>query len=90
MQSLTYLWLYTNGRSRIKEKSLSLLTNQLNLWANLIYKRSLIESPFPHCTAYISFWITKRQAISTDTIFEIEMMMKMYAIEIILKFRVAF
>ena len=36
-------------------------------------------------TAGISFWITKRQAISTDTSFEIKMMVKIYAIEIIFK-----
>ena len=36
-------------------------------------------------TARISFWIPKRQAISTDTSFEIKMMMKIYAIEIIFK-----
>ena len=36
-------------------------------------------------TACISFWIPKRQAISTDTSFEVRMMMKIYAIEIILK-----
>ena len=36
-------------------------------------------------TACISFWIPKRQAISTVTIFEIKMMMKIYAIEIIFK-----
>ena len=36
-------------------------------------------------TAYISFWIPRRQAISTDTSFEIKMMVKIYAIEIIFK-----
>jgi hypothetical protein len=36
-------------------------------------------------TAYISFWITRRQAISTDTSFEIKMTMKIWAIEIIFK-----
>ena len=36
-------------------------------------------------TAWISFWIPKRQAISTDTSFEIKMMMKIYVIEIIFK-----
>jgi hypothetical protein len=38
----------------------------------------------PH-TACISFWITKRQAISTDTSFEIKMTMKIYTGEIIFK-----
>ena len=40
-----------------------------------------------HCshTACISFWIPKRQAISTDTSFEIKMIMKIYAIVIIFK-----
>ena len=33
----------------------------------------------------ISFWISKRQAISTDTSFEIKMMVKIYAIEIIFR-----
>ena len=37
----------------------------------------------PH-TACISFWISKRRAISTDTSFEIKMK-KIYAIEIIFK-----
>ena len=36
-------------------------------------------------TAYISLWMPKRQATSTDTSFEIKMMMKIYAIEIIFK-----
>ena len=36
-------------------------------------------------TACISFWIPKRQAISTDTSFEIKMMVKIYAIEIIFR-----
>ena len=36
-------------------------------------------------TVCILFWIPKRQAISTDTSFEIKMMMKIYAIEIIFK-----
>ena len=36
-------------------------------------------------TACISFWITKIHAISTDTSFEIKMLMKIYTIEIIFK-----
>ena len=36
-------------------------------------------------SACISFWITKRQAISTDTSFETKMMLKSGAIEIIFK-----
>ena len=36
-------------------------------------------------SACISFWILKRQAISTDTSFETKMMMKSGAIEIIFK-----
>ena len=36
-------------------------------------------------TACISFWIPKRQAISTDTSFETKLMMKIYAIKIIFK-----
>ena len=36
-------------------------------------------------TACISFWIPKRQVISTETSFEMKMMMKIYAIEIIFK-----
>ena len=36
-------------------------------------------------TACISFWIPKRQAISTDTSFEIKIMVKIYAIEIIFR-----
>ena len=36
-------------------------------------------------SACILFWIPKRQAISTDTCFEIKMMVKIYAIEIIFK-----
>ena len=35
--------------------------------------------------ACILFWIPKRQAIPTDTSFEIKMMMKIYAIEIIFR-----
>ena len=35
--------------------------------------------------ACISLWIPKRQVISTDTSFEIKMMVKIYAIEIIFK-----
>ena len=35
--------------------------------------------------ACISFWIPKRQVISTDTSFEIKMMVKIYAIEIIFR-----
>ena len=41
-------------------------------------------------TACISFWIPKRQAISTDISFEIKMMMKIYSIEIIFKSRESF
>ena len=36
-------------------------------------------------TACISFWIPKRQTISTDTSFAVKMMVKIYAIEIIFK-----
>ena len=36
-------------------------------------------------TACIWFWIPKREAISTDTSFEIKMMVNIYAIEIIFK-----
>ena len=36
-------------------------------------------------TDYISFWIPRRQAISTDTSFKIKMMEKIYAIKIIFK-----
>ena len=36
-------------------------------------------------SACILFWITKRQAISTDTSFETKMMVKSGAIEIIFK-----
>ena len=36
-------------------------------------------------TPCILFWITKRQAISTGTSFEIKMIVKIYAIEIIFK-----
>ena len=36
-------------------------------------------------SAYISVWITKRQAIYTDTSFDTKMMVKSGAIEIIFK-----
>ena len=45
---------------------------------------TLDQSMFYH-TACTSFWITKRQAISTDTSFETKMMLKSGAIEIIFK-----
>ena len=36
-------------------------------------------------SACVLFWIPKRQAISTDTSFEIKMMVKTYAIKIIFR-----
>ena len=36
-------------------------------------------------TACISFWITKRQSISTDTSFVVKMIVKLYAIDIIFR-----
>ena len=48
------------------------------------YKIVLIFS-LPAHNACISFSIPKRQAISTDTSFEIKMMVKIYAIEIIFR-----
>ena len=41
-------------------------------------------------SACISFWITKRQAISTDTSFETKMMLKSGGIEIIFKYHEPF
>ena len=36
-------------------------------------------------SACVLFWILKRQAISNDTSFEVKIMVKIYAIEIIFK-----
>jgi hypothetical protein len=41
-------------------------------------------------SACILFWIPKKQAISSDTNFEVKMMVKIYAIEIILRFHEPF
>ena len=46
-------------------------------WTSQCPTSNLMEGERGH-TAWISFWIPKRQAISTDTSFEIKMMMKIY------------
>ena len=47
-------------------------------------KKEFLVNKAEH-SACISFWIPKRQAISTDTSFETKMMVKSGAIEIIFK-----
>ena len=54
----------------------------LQIWSGQFQTR--IFKWYMH-TACISFWIPRRQAISTDTSFEIKMTVKIYAIEIIFK-----
>ena len=46
-----------------------------------LYFAHWIQQPIH--TACISFWIPKKQAIFTDTSFEVKTMVKIYAIEII-------
>ncbi len=65
----------------------------LQLWSLLqpgtVIQNKEIKIRIERCnyihSACISFWITKRQAISTDTSFETKMMVKSGAIEIIFK-----
>ena len=56
----------------------------LTLWLLNFHKDQFGWEQLCH-NVYISFWIPRRQAISTDTSFEIKMMVKTYAIEIIFK-----
>ena len=51
----------------------------------LVHSNIDLSSKLLSHSACISFWITKRQAISTDTSFETKIMVKSGAIEIIFK-----
>ena len=65
---------------------------QICIIKNIKIYKELLSDVLLHSfyTAYISLWIPKRQAISTDTSFKIEMTVKIYAIEIIFKLHAPF